>query len=504
MEIPMAFRRAVERTPERTALIDLEDGSEYSYREVEERVNAVANTLLDRGLEPGDRVAICLQNRVEHALLVLATAVAGGVAVPFNFRGAAGDVRYHLEDAAPKVFAFGEAVRSAVGSQHEDLPCDEYLFVGDQPPAFATPFADLLDGSTAEPGIEVAPEDLSVILYTSGTTGQPKGIPLDHRAAVTRALDTSLAQGSYLQREVTLATMPMYHTIGLHSNFLARMLTSGTFIPMPDFDPEAYVRAIDAMDVTVLFTAPTVLTQALEAHAAKTVSFDSLRVLMYGGEKVGERRRERIEAAFDPERMVNVYGATEVYHPLELTHPEHSGRNGLFYRRRIVEFDGADPSAEVPVGTEGELVIDTDSPIVFDGYWEKPEETAEAIVDGWFFTGDAAYETDEGFTVITGRADDTIVSGGENIHPTEVEDALLAHPHVADVGVVGTPDEEWGEVVTTYVQPDGTVDADELDSWCVESEDLADFKRPREYTFVDEIPRNPSGKIMRYRLRDRD
>jgi len=504
MQLPMAFTRSVERTPDRTALVDLEGGTEYSYRALDERVNAVANALRDRGLKPGDRVALCLQNRVEHAILVLATAVAGGVAVPFNFRGAAGDVRYHLEDAEPTVFAFGEAVQPAVDSQTEALPCDEYLFVGEQPPSFATPFGDLLEGSTAPPDVEVAPDDLSVILYTSGTTGQPKGIPLDHRAAVSRALDTALAQGSYLQQEVTLATMPMYHTIGLHSSFLARMLTSGTFVPMPDFDPEAYVREIDARDVTVLFTAPTVLTQALEADAAEDASFDSLRVLMYGGEKVGARRRERIEAAFDPERMINVYGATEVYHPLELTHPEHSGRNGLFYRRRIVEFDASDPSAEVSVGTEGELVIDTDSPIVFDGYWQKPEETAEAIVDGWFFTGDAAYETEAGLTVITGRADDTIVSGGENIHPTEVEDVLLAHPHVADVGVVGTPDEEWGEVVTAYVQPDGTVDADDLDSWCVESEDLADFKRPREYTFVDEIPRNPSGKIMRYRLRDRD
>lgn len=504
MLIPSMLERSVERSPETDALVDVDGRRRYTYRDLAEEVYSLANSLVDLGVQRGDRVTLLLKNHPRHVIANLAAQVAGGAAVPFNFRSSKGSIEYHVVDSDPVVFVFDDANRDAVADLHNDLPCDEFVYVGDNPPAFAHEFDDLLNGPAESPEVDLSPDDLSVILYTSGTTGRPKGIPIDHRNSVLRAVDTSTAQGSYLGMDTTLSVMPLYHTIGLHSNCLARLCMSGTFIPMPAFDPERYVELIEDEEATVLFTAPTILNQLMNTDAIESADLSSVRVLGYGGEPIGERLYEAVQERFSAKRLINIYGNTESYHPLELTDPVHSGRNGLFYRTRVVELNSNDPTAIVEPGVEGELIIDTDGPITFDEYWRKPDETAEAIHDGWFFTGDAAYETEDDRTVITGRADDTIITGGENVHPTEVEDVLLDHPAVADVGVVGVPDEEWGEVVKAFIQPAGEVSQDELDSWCLASEDLDDFKRPRAYEFVDEIPRNPSGKVMRYKLRDEE
>jgi len=504
MIVPDMFTRSVERTPDRDALVSVEGDRRYTYRALREEVYRVANSLADLGVEKGVRVAIGMTNSVEHVVLNLALQHLGAVAVPFNFRVAAGSVEHHVSNSGATVLAFDHALADAVDTVRENLDCDAFVYAGDDGPSYATPFAALREAPAEPPDVEMSPDDLSVILYTSGTTGQPKGVPLDHRAAVMRAIDTSLAQGSYVDADTTLSTMPLYHTIGLHSNCLSRLCLSGTFVPMPDFDPGAYLDTVERESVTVLFTAPTILNRLVTHDRVDEVDLSSVRVLGYGGEPISEHVVDLAREHFDPDRMINIYGTTETYHPLALTEPRHSGRNGAFYRRRIVELGSGDPTAEVDPGETGELIVDTNSPIVFDGYWDAPGETEASIHDGWFFTGDAAFETPEGHTAISGRADDTIISGGENIHPSAVEDVLISHPAVADVGVVGLPDDEWGERVTAFVVADGEVTAEELDAFCRDHDDLDDFKRPRAYEFVEEVPRNPSGKIMRYRLRESD
>ncbi|WP_162524350.1 class I adenylate-forming enzyme family protein [Halobellus captivus] len=500
MNVPEMFTRSVERTPDRIALTSPTGDRGYTYAELAEAVYAVANSLRDLGVERGDRVAVAMTNSIDHVILNLGTQHCGGVVVPFNYRSSRGRVEHYLSESDPVVFAYDDGLEADLEQFYEELSVSTFVDAADAPDAFARPFSALLDGSSDRPDVDLGSDDLSVILYTSGTTGLPKGVPLDHRASVFRAIDTSLAQGSYVEGDTTVSTMPLYHTIGLHSNCLSRLLLSGTFVPMPEFDPAAYLAAIDRTEATVLFTAPTILNQLLHCDAIDDADLGSVRLLGYGGEPISEHLVDLAREQFAPDRLVNIYGTTETYHPLALIHPTHSGRNGAFYRRRIVELGSEDPHAEVSPGETGELIISTDSPIVFNGYWENSEETAAAIHDGWFFTGDTAFETETGETAISGRADDTIISGGENIHPSEVEDVLISHPDVVDVGVTGVDDERWGTAVKAFVVVDGDVTADELDEWCKASDRLDNFKRPRAYAFVDELPRNPSGKVLRHEL----
>jgi 2-furoate---CoA ligase len=285
---------------------------------------------------------------------------------------------------------------------------------------------------------------------------------------------------------------------------------SGTYICQPTFEPEQCVQNIDAYGVTALHEAPTIFKKLIETDAIETADVGSVRVATYSGAPMDSTLLDNVIETFDPHMVSNQYGCTEAYGPLGQLNlrkegePTETGVANIFHRTRIVELGSADPGATVDPGTEGELVIALDSPTVFSGYLNKPAANENAIHDGWFFTGDVAYETDDSHTIITGRSDDMIISGGENIYPAEVEDTLASHPEVVDVGVVGAADETWGEIPKAYVEADGSVTVSELDQLCQDSSSLANYKRPREYEVVAEVPRNPSGKIMRYKLRDRE
>ena len=509
MEISSMFDRSVSRIPQRDAIVDVAAGERLTYSDLAEEVSAIAAGLEDLGIEPGDRVALCMANRPEHASVFLATQKLGAVAVSFNFRLPADDIDYHLEDSTPAVFLFDDLSRESVerAQVQGGLECGTVVHVGPDTPEFAVPFDELRREPTTLESPSLGPEDPSVILYTSGTTGDPKGIPISREATVSRALSNSLGQGYYL-RETMLGVMPLYHTVGLHGIFCSMMATSGTYLCMPEFNPELAVKAIDSEGMTALHEAPTIFQHLLNADAMGDTSGDSVETIAYSGAPMSTTLFEAVDETFEPDRFTNIYGNTETYDPLEFVdlrtvdEPTVAGNSHTFHRTKIVELDSRDPNAEVAAGTEGELVVHTDSPASFTEYLNKPEETRNAVIDGWYFTGDAAYERADGNVIITGRADDLIISGGENIHPSEVEDVLAGHEAVTEVGVVGVADDEWGEIVKAYVSGDAT--AEELDEWCLEHDGLADFKRPREYEFVGKLPRNPSGKLMRYQLRDED
>lgn len=509
MDLPAMFRRSVHRSPDRTAIVDVSTGERYTYADLEAAVDSVANGLRDAGIEPGDRVGLCLANRPETAVTFLATQAVGAVAVPFNFRLPADDVEYHLRDADPRVFLFDSSSREAVARAESNggLAVETAYYVGDDAPEFARPFADLHGSTTTVEPPALGPEDPSVILYTSGTTGDPKGIPITHESTVARMFSNAAGQGYYL-RETMLGVMPLYHTVGLHGIFFSLVSASGTYLCMPEFDPETAVEAIDREGVTALHEAPTIFKQLLDTDAIDGADVSSVSKIAYSGAPMSTALFEAVDRTFAPDRFTNIYGNTETYDPLQYVDlrtvdtPTVVGDSNLFHRTRIVALEATDPAATVEPGIEGELIVHTDSPAAFTEYLNKPTETAASIIDGWYFTGDAAYERDDGTVVVTGRADDLIISGGENIHPAEVEDVLSAHAGVDDVGVIGRPDEEWGEIVTAFVA--GTASTADLEEWCLDHDGLADFKRPRAYEFVDTIPRNPSGKVMRYQLRASD
>ena len=507
MLFPLTFEQSVARTPDRTAIAHLNDGSELTYTELRTRAYRVATALRDRGLEPGDRVAICMANRPEHVVTFVATQLAGVVAVPFNFRLAASGVRYHIEDSEPELLLFDEISRQAVASVEDDIEVPA-VYVGNDAPDFAEPFEDFAEAPAEKPDVDVAHDDPSVMLYSSGTTGDPKGIPLDHDSTSSRWIINSLGQHYYLD-ETMIGIMPLYHTVGLHGILCGLLSMSGTYLCMSEFDPEVAVRAIEEYEVTALHEAPTIFANMLDTDAIEETDISSVDTIGYSGAPMSQSVFERTIETFEPDHIANLYGTTEVYGTLAYTDlqdirdPTVTGPANVGLETRVVGVESNDPEDTVEPGTQGELIVNTDSPVAFDGYWNKPEATEEAIYDGWLYTGDAARRTEENRIVITGRVDDMIISGGENIHPTEVEDVLLTHAEVADAGVVGYPDEEWGEIVVAFIERSGDVTETELDQWCRDSDDLADYKRPREYRFVDELPRNPSGKIERYKLESR-
>lgn len=508
LTISSLFEQAVERTPEKPAIINPETGREWTYREVQEEVAAVAAGLRDRGVGHGDHVTICLRNVPEHCFTFLATQTLGAVAVPFNFRLKSEGVRYTIEDADPQVFIHGDAISDIVASLHEDLPVDEILYVGDDTPAHAESYDALLEEGASLPDVTVSPDDRSVIQYSSGTTGQPKGIKIDQLSSVSRVIVNAFGQRFRMEKERMLGVMPLYHTVGLHGIFCNMIALSGTYLCQPQFDPESCVQTIDEYEVTALHEAPTIFKKLIETEAIETCDVRSIRVLAYSGAPMDSDLFQRAQEEFAPHYLSNNYGCTEAYAPLgqldlnEVGSPVQTGGANLLAKTRLIELESTDPTAEVEQGEEGQLIVSMDSPVVFSGYLNKPEATKEVVHDGWFFTGDVAYETETGTTVITGRSDDMIISGGENIYPTEVEDVIATHDAVTDVAVVGVPDDTWGEVPKAYVETKAEVSAETLDQWCLDSQSLPDFKRPRGYDFVAKLPRNPSGKILRYELRE--
>jgi len=506
MLFPRLFKQAVARTPDRTAVVNIETGREATYAELAEKTYSIATGLRENGVEKGDRVGICMGNRMEHITLFLATQMIGAVFTSFNFRETTEGVKYHVSDSGADILFFDELSQEAVEGAEDDLDV-ESVYVGNNPPAFAEKIGKYQHPSPNEPEIVVDSDDLSVLQYTSGTTGNPKGVPLDHRATTARIIVNAMGQRYYLG-ETMIGAMPIYHGIGLHGILCNVLSLSGTYLTMLDYDPEQAVRAISEYSVTALHEAPTIYRNLLDTDAIEDVSVDSVSKISYSGAPMSTSLFDEVLDVFEPDHISNAYGSTEVYGSLaymnlkDIGDPAVCGPAGIFIQTRIVEPDSDDPTAEVPSGEEGELIINTDSPVAFDEYWNKPQETAEAIHNGWLFTGDAARETENGNTIITGRTDDMIISGGENIHPSNVEDILASHPNVVDVGVVGTPDEQWGETVTAFVVVTDDVTEEDLDHWCLNSDELPDFKRPRNYIFVDELPRNPSGKVLRYKLRE--
>ncbi len=507
MTLARLLERAAERRPEATAVVD--GAGRLTYADLATGAAALGRGLANLGVGKGDRVLIALKNRLEHVLAYWALQMIGGVPAPVNFRLSSGELRYIIEDSAPRVAVFESATAGAVleAAAGGKVPL---VFAGDEPPpGGALPFGQLLSSGAAAPlGRGPAEGDLSLILYTSGTTGRPKGVPRTHRNHHAGAL-AHVIQCGYGWGERTLGVMPLYHTMGIHS-LTSVAAVNGCFVCQADWSADLALSLVETEQVTALYLIPTLFHDLIHSPAFRRERVMSVRKLAYAGAPMLTALTEACVKAFRPDAFVNHYGSTEIYtfsvFPDVQTKPGCAGRPGVHSKLRVVAASTerrVSPDEVLPSGEKGEIVASLDSDEAFAGYWNRPDADAKALREGWYFTGDMGYVDEAGDLFVAGRVDDMIISGGENIHPVEVEEVLARHPQVMDVAVVGEPDEKWGErVVAFVVAGDPSLTATSLDQHCRESRDLANFKRPRHIVFVREIPKTASGKILRRLLRD--
>jgi 2-furoate---CoA ligase len=339
------------------------------------------------------------------------------------------------------------------------------------------------------------------MLYTSGTTARPKGVPRRQRAERAAAL-AHVAQNLYGRGERTLGVMPLYHTMGVRS-LLAMSLVGGAFICLRRFEPAEALRLIASERVTNLYLVPTLYHDLVHHPAFAQTDASSVRKLGFAGAPMTDGLLKKLQAAFRPDLLVNHYGSSEIYtftiEPNAPAKPGSAGRAGINQMVRVVKLGAKSVDELAAPGEEGEIIALLAGDESFDGYWRRPDADANALRQGWYFTGDTGYVDSDGDIFVTGRVDDMIITGGENVSPVEIESCLSLHAAVSEVAVVGLPDERWGKIIAAFVKRRAAIEAEELDAFCRTS-GLANFKRPRRYIFVTEIPKSPVGKLLRRKL----
>ena len=511
MTLGALLARAALRRPEAEAVVD--GGRRLTYAELAARAGAAAVGFHRLGVGRGDRVLLALRNRLEHVVAYWALQKLGGVAVPINFRLAAGEMRYLLEDSGAKIALFEASTAAAMREAADGTPV-RLVFVGAEAPAGSMSFEDLPEPTARVPftsaptPAQVTEADLSLILYTSGTTGRPKGVPRTHKNHDAGAM-AHVIQCGYAWGERALGVMPLYHTMGIHA-LTSVTAVNGCFVCQPEWSSAGALRLIADERLTSLYLIPTLFWELVHAPELARTDVSSVRKLAYAGAPMLAPLAEACAKIFRPEVFVNHYGSTEIYTfsvlPDVRAKPGSAGRPGIHSTLRVVVASSerrVGAAETVPAGTKGEIVASLASDEAFAGYWNRPDADARAMREGWYFTGDMGWVDVDGDLWVAGRVDDMIISGGENIHPVEVEDVLARHAGVKDVAVIGEPDEKWGErVVAFVVRAKAGLTAETLDRHCRTSGELASFKRPRRFVFVREIPKTASGKILRRLLRD--
>ncbi len=485
-----------------------EGGGQLTYGELDARSNQVAQALLASGVGPGDRVAYLDKNSPEQVELYFGSVKVGAVPTPVNYRLAPPEIAYIVADAGAKVVAVGAEVLHQVEPVEDRLGGGEVLVIGGAAGTARPAYAEWRDAFPPEdPLLPVDPGDTAYQLYSSGTTGRPKGVLLSHAnlvAEVGLLRDVvRLGPGS-----VSLVPMPLFH-IGGGGYLLAGLYHGATNVLVRDIVPPALVDTFERERVTHSFVVPAVIQFVLAVPGVAERDFSALEYLVYGASPISARVLTEAVRTFRAP-LVQVYGLTETtgavtYLPATDHDPDGPHRHRLRaaglpapgVELRLVE---PSTSADVVVGEVGEVWIR--GPIVMQGYWNLPDATAATVVEGgWLRTGDAGYLDADGYLYLYDRVKDMIVSGGDNIYPAEVENALMAHPAVADAAVIGIPHERWGERPLAVVvrKPGATADPDELRAWCRER--LAGFKCPDRVEWADALPRNPSGKVLKKDLR---
>ena len=483
-----------------------------TFPELDERTNKLANGLLGLGLEKGDKVAVLSNNCVEFMEIYLAAAKAGLVIVPINFRLTGSDMLYIIDNSEARAVVALETYCETIDSIRADLhriDPDRTICIGEPTVEGYRPYEELLEAGSPElPRVKVAPADTWVLMYTSGTTGRPKGVVRSHRSYIAFFLINQVEFG-YRDDDYGMIIMPLSHVNSTFYSFVFTYMGAGVYVHREfNFDPEELLGLIHEERITFTSMIPThyALILDLPDEVKKRYDVSSIRSLLCSSAPVRKQAKLDIMEFFPKVRLFEAYGSTEagtvtVLKPEEqLTHLGSIGRECVGTDRiKVLDEDGN----EVPVGEVGELF--SRGPMMFDKYYKLPEKTAQAFRGEWFSAGDMVRRDEDGYYTIVDRKDNMIITGGEHAYPSEVEEVISRHPSVFDVAVIGVPHHVWGEaVMAVVILKEGAIcTADEMKAFCAGR--MAGFKKPKIVEFIpaDEMPRTATGKILHRKLRER-
>jgi 2-furoate---CoA ligase len=498
LDLGTSFVASVARDPDALAIVD--DGLRLTYAQWYRRISSLVASFDRIGLKPGDHVVTVLRNCEAAATLHWACQLAGIVITPINWRATNDELDFCIENSEACAVVYQDVSAPAV-EKSRLAPALPHIRVGGGDSCGAFEFERL----AAEPAPPVAPrvgaEAWSIMLYTSGTTSRPKGVPRRHRAERAAGI-AHVAQNLYRRGERTLGVMPLYHTMGVRS-LVAMSIIGGTFVCLPRYDTQKALALIEAERITNLYLVPTLYHDLVHASEFASTDVSSIRKLGFAGASMTDGLLKKLNEAFRPDLFVNHYGSSEIYtftiDQNAPAKPGSAGKAGINQEIRVVKLNAASAVDLAAADEEGEIVALLAGDESFEGYWRRPDADAKALRNGWYFTGDTGFVDADGDLFVTGRVDDMIITGGENVSPVEIESCLSLHPAVLEVAVVGLADEKWGSVVAAFVKRKGPVTEPELEQFCRTS-GLASFKRPRRFIFVDALPRSPVGKLLRRML----
>ncbi|MDH3234933.1 MAG: AMP-binding protein [Alphaproteobacteria bacterium] len=498
-------RIQADRTPDALALVDDRSERSLSYRALIDEIDAIAAGFAARGVAAGTKVATCLPNLFEHCLAVLALQRLAAVPALINARLKPDEVARLIEAgglAGAVVLPDPALVEAVAGALPDNAP----LFAVGSAVDAAADFTTCRGSATDLPPVpRPDPEDTCIIFYTSGTTGLPKGVVLAHRTSEHRIVWLSTQAGlRYGPHNKALGFMPLAHAIGFYGMFLVTLAFGGTYYVMSAFDPAAAVDLVEKHGITYMFAAPTLYYAMVNAPNYAPARMASVELVLYGGAIIDPRLVDHMDGQWANAVVRHIYGTTETMcsgHNPDPVGDSAALRPGYYTALRYIAMGGG-PDDLIGPGEEGELIVEATGDTIFSEYLNRPDATAEKLRGGWYYTGDVISVDERGYFTLRGRVDDMIRTGGESVHPEEVEAVLRDHADVADCSVIGLEDPKWGQAIVGCVVSKGTGDAAALDAHCKASA-LAGFKRPRAYIFVDEIPRNPgNGNVLRRILRE--
>jgi acyl-CoA synthetase (AMP-forming)/AMP-acid ligase II len=492
------------------------EGKRWTYAQLSERVNQLTNVLASMGVEKGDRVGILHVNCNQYMEAYFATTKLGSIFVPLNFRAKIDELRYMISNAEAKILFVGSRYLDVADTMLPQLSTVRQCISIDSKNEGKPYYEDLLKRASSEELMsEIEDEDITILIYTAGTTGRPKGVPLRHNAFVSYVLD-NVEPASPDIEERNLLTVPLYHVAGIQA-MLAAIYGGRTLVMMRQFEVKEWLETIQREKATRAMLVPTMLKRVIDDPDFSRYDLKSLKVVTYGAAPMPFEVISKAIKVMPWVRFINAFGQTETASTITTLGPEDHILEGTEEERekklkRLTSSIGRPlPDIEVKIVDEdgkalrplevGEILARGSR--IMTGYWRDEQKTKQVITsDGWLRTGDMGWMDEEGYIYLAGRGDDMIIRGGENISPEEVENVLHSHPKVEEAAVIGVSDPEWGQEPRAIVvlKEGETTTAEEIMEYCRSR--LSGFKRPRSVVFIDSLPRNPMGKVLRKKLRE--